>query len=76
MKFKQGLLLEGTRVSFHLSHQCLVNSDSSSAVMGLLSPDSSGLCDWLHCRVWGGEGERRGRGGGEDGESRGRGEQQ
>lgn len=35
MKFKQGHLLEGTRVSFYLSHQCLVNRGSSSAVAGL-----------------------------------------
>lgn len=31
MKFKQGLLLEGTRFSLHLSHQRLVNKGSSAA---------------------------------------------
>ena len=38
MKLKQRLLLEGTRVSFHLSHQRLVNRSSSSAAAGLPEP--------------------------------------
>lgn len=64
MKFKQGLLLEGTRVSFHLSHQHSVNRGSSSARQSCWSPLTSQLCNLLHCRVWGGGGgvgqERRG----------------
>lgn len=59
MKFKQGRLLEGTRVSFYLSHQHLVNRGSSSAAAGLPEP-----CQFLALQLAALQGVgRRGRGG-------------
>lgn len=59
MKFKQGRLLEGTRVSFHLSHQRLVNRGSSSAAAGLPEPCQFSALQLAALQAVGGGGEER-----------------